>query len=350
MKRAVLVFASAAIVTAATVRAHPSTPARGALSEAEGQQVPTVRALADGWPETVKVDGVEIVHVQKNVYMLVGAGANVTIQHGDEGVVLVDSGAAGQTERLLAAIRHLTRKPIRYLVNTGADPDHIGGNGEIVKVAGARLPNTGRAGGAPSNAGTSVIAHENTSNRMIAGSPLLPPLTGEALPESTFFTPRKDIFANGEPIQLLFQPAAHTDGDLFVFFRGSDVVSAGEIYRTDSYPVIDASRGGSIQGVLAALNTLLEITVPERNQMGGTRVVPAYGRVSNEADVVEYRDMLTIIRDRVQGMAARGMTVDQVKAARPTLEYDGLYGKRKEWTGEMFLEAVYRDLSPKTKK
>lgn len=334
MKRAILVFAGAAIL-AATVRA---------------QQVPTVRALANEWPETVKVDGVEIVHVQKNVYVLVGAGANVTIQHGDEGVVLVDSGAAGQTGRLLAAVRHLTRKPIRYLVNTGADPDHIGGNGEIVKVAGARLPNTGRAGGAPSNVGTSVIAHENTYNRMIAGSPLLPPLTGEALPESTFFTPRKDIFANGEPIQLLFQPAAHTDGDLFVFFRGSDVVSAGEIYRTDSYPVIDASRGGSIQGVVAALNTLLEITVPERNQMGGTRVVPAYGRVSNEADVVEYRDMLTIVRDRVQAMVAKGMTLDQVKAARPTLEYDGLYGKRKEWTGEMFLEAVYRDLSPNTKK
>jgi cyclase len=349
MKRLILVFACAAIL-AATVRAHPSTHARGALSEVEGQQVPTVRALANEWPETVKVDGVEIVHVQKNVYVLVGAGANVTIQHGDEGVVLVDSGAAGQTGRLLAAVRHLTRKPIRYLVNTGADPDHIGGNGEIVKVAGARLPNTGRAGGAPSNVGTSVIAHENSYNRMIAGSPLLPPLTGEALPESTFFTPRKDIFANGEPIQLLFQPAAHTDGDLFVFFRGSDVVSAGEIYRTDSYPVIDASRGGSIQGVLAALNMLLEITVPERNQMGGTRVVPAYGRVSNEADVVEYRDMLTIVRDRVQAMVAKGMTLDQVKAARPMLEYDGLYGKRKEWTGEMFLEAVYRDLSPNTKK
>ena len=334
MKRALLVFVGAAVL-GATIRA---------------QQVPAVRVMANEWPETVTIEGVEIVHVQKNVYMLVGAGANVTVQYGDEGVVLVDSGAAGQTGRLLAAVRHLTRKPIRYLVNTSANPDHIGGNGEIVGVAGARLPNTGRAGGAPSDRGTSVIAHENSYNRMIAGSPLLPPLTGEALPESTFFTPRKDIFANGEPIQLLFQPAAHTDGDLLVFFRGSDVVSAGEIYRTDGYPVIDASRDGSIQGVLAALNTLLEITVPERNQMGGTRVVPAYGRVSNEADVVEYRDMLTIIRDRVRGMVAKGMTLDQVKAARPTLEYDGLYGKRKEWTGEMFLEAVYRDLSPTTKQ
>jgi cyclase len=327
--------ASALVLTFATVRA---------------QQVPTRRALESEWPETLKVEGVEIVHVQKNVYMLVGGGANVTVQHGDEGVVIVDSGASGQTDRLLAAVRHLTRKPIRYLVNTGPDPDHIGGNGEIVKAAGARLPMTGRAGGPPENAGTSVIAHENTYNRMVEGTPLLPPLVGEALPESSFFTPRKDIFANGEPIQLLFQPNAHTDGDLFVFFRGSDVVSAGEIYRTDSYPLIDESRGGSIQGELAALNTLLDITVPERNQMGGTRVVPAYGRVANEADVLEYRDMLTIIRDRVQAMVTKGMTLEQVKAARPTLEYDGIYGTKKEWTGEMFLEAVYRDLSQQLQK
>jgi cyclase len=314
------------------------------------QQVPTRRALESEWPETVKVEGVEIVHVQKNVYMLVGAGANITVQHGDDGVVIVDSGAVGQTDRLLAAVRHLARKPIRYLVNTGPDADHIGGNGEIVKAAGARLPMTGRAGGPPQNAGTSVIAHENTYNRMLNGTPLLPPLVGEALPESSFFTPRKDIFANGEPIQLLFQPNAHTDGDLFVFFRGSDVVSAGEIYRTDMYPLIDGSRGGSIQGELAALNTLLDITVPERNQMGGTRVVPAYGRVANEADVLEYRDMLTIIRDRVQDMVAKGMTLQQVKAARPTLEYDGIYGKKPEWTGDMFLEAVYGDLSQQDQK
>ena len=321
-----------------------------ALAIVRAQQVPTRRALDNEWPETVRVEGVEIVHVQKNVYMLVGAGANVTVQYGDEGVVIVDSGAPGQTGRLMAAIRSLTRKPIRYLVNTGPDPDHVAGNGEIVKAAGARLPVTGRLGQGPENVGTSVIAHENAYNRMQKGTRLLAPLSGEALPESIFFTPRKDIFANGEPIELLFQPSAHTDGDLFVFFRGSDVVSAGEAFRTDMYPIVDVSRGGSIDGELAALNTLLEITVPERNQMGGTRVVPAYGRVSNEADVLEYRDMLTIIRDRVHAMVMKGMTLQQVKSARPTLEYDGIYGTRKESTGEMFLDAVYRDLSQQLKK
>ena len=321
-----------------------------ASTSLHSQQVPTRRALDTPWPEVIKVDGLEIVHVQRNVYMVVGAGANVTVQNGDEGVVIVDSGAPGQAERILAAVRHLTRKPIRYLVNTSADPDHIGGNEALVKAAGARLPLTARAGSAPANVGTAVIAHENAYNRMLQGTASLPPLTGEALPESIFFTPRKDIFANGEPIQLFFQPNAHTDGDVIVFFRGSDVVSAGEIFRTDMYPLIDASRGGSIQGELNAMNMLLDITVPERNQMGGTRVVPAYGRVSNEADVVEYRDMLTIIRDRVQAMVAKGMTLQQVKASRPTLEYDGIYGTKKEWTGEMFIEAVYRDLSQASQK
>ncbi len=135
---------------------------------------------------------------------------------------------------------------------------------------------------------------------------------------------------------------------MIVFFRGSDVVSTGDLFRTDSYPVIDAAKGGTIQGELNALNMILDITVPERNQMGGTRVVPGHGRVCNEADVLEYRDMLTIIRDRVRDMAKKGMTLPQVKAAHPTLEYDGIYGTRKDWTAEMFLEAVYRELSQKT--
>jgi cyclase len=146
-------------------------------------------------------------------------------------------------------------------------------------------------------------------------------------------------------VQLFFQPKAHSDGDVMVFFRGSDVVSTGDVFRTDSYPVIDSAQGGSIQGELDALNSILDITIPERNQMGGTRVVPGHGHICNEADVVEYRDMVTIIRDRVRDLMKKGMTLQQVKAIRPTLEYDGLYGTRKEWTGDMFIEAIYTDLS-----
>lgn len=312
---------------------------------AHAQQVPAVTALTAPWPEIVTVDGVEILHVQKNIYMLVGGGANVTAQIGDEGVMLVDAGAPGQSDRIVAAVRHLTRRPLRYLVNTSADVDKIGGNAGLVRAAGGVSGTTSLLAGRPENVGIMTVAHENAANRMMAGTPDLPPLKDEALPISTFFTPRKDFYANGEAVQILYQPRAHTDGDVLVFFRGSDVVSTGDIFRTDSYPVIDASRGGSIQGELDALNTILEITIPERNQMGGTRVVPGHGRICNEADVLEYRDMLTIIRDRVRDMLARKMTLAEVKAARPTLEYDGLYGTRKEWTGAMFIEAVYRDLA-----
>jgi cyclase len=318
----------------------------------EAQQPATLAAQRTDWPRPLKVEEIEVLPVQKNVYVLVGAGANITIQVGDEGVAMVDSGASGQTERILAAVRAVTRRPVRFLINTNADPDHVGGNGAVVNASGGlRGPNVegppGGTGPRPQNVGIVTIAHENASNRMSTGSQALAALTGDALPGSTFFTPHKDFFSNGEPVQVLYQPNAHTDGDVIVFFRGADVVSAGDVFRTDRYPMIDAAQGGTIQGELDALNTILDITVPERNQMGGTRVVPGHGRICNEADVLEYRDMVTIIRDRVQEMLKKGMTLQQVKAARPTLEYDGLYGTQKEWTGDMFLEAVYADLGKK---
>ena len=318
------------------------------MATVSAQVVPTIRALTEDWPETITVDGIEILPVLKNVYMLVGGGANVTIGFGDEGVVMVDTGAAGQATKLQNAVRRLTRRPLRYLINSSSDADKIGGNGEMVRWAGGTSgPQAGQGGGRPPNVGTAVIAHENAYNRMINGSPGLAALTGDALPESTFFTPRKDIYANGEPIQLFHTPSAHADGDVIVFFRGSDVVHAGEVFRTDQYPFIDLTRGGSINGELGALNMLLDITVPQRNQMGGTRVVPSYGRISNEADVLEYRDMLTIIRDRVKAMVDKGQTLAQVRAAKVALEYDGYYGTNRTWTGDMFLEAVYNSLAKK---
>jgi glyoxylase-like metal-dependent hydrolase (beta-lactamase superfamily II) len=309
-----------------------------------GAQQPTARALSEPWPEIVKVDGIEILHVQKGVYMLVGGGANVTVQIGQEGVTLVNAGAPGQGEKIVAAVRHLTRKPLRYLVNTSADADNAGGNGAMVKAAGGTNGAAG-AGGGTANTGILIISHENALNRMIKGTPAFPALTGDALPESSFFTPKKDVYANGEAVQILYQPKAHSDGDVIVFFRGSDVISTGDIFRTDSYPVIEA--GGTIQGELNALNTILDITVPERNQIGGTRIIPGRGRIGNEADVLEYRDMVTIIRDRVRDMVRKNMTLEQVKAAKPMLEYDGIYGTRKEWTGAMFLETIYKELAKK---
>ena len=297
------------------------------------------------------VEGLEILPVQGNVHMIAGAGANVAVQVGEEGAFVVDTGGSGQGQRLLTAVNRLTNRPIRFLVNTNADSDHVAGNDVIVKSQrGTRGPQPGGGGGGAQgqNVGVVTVAHENAFNRMSTGSEGAPPLTGDALPASTFFTPRKDLFSNGEPVQLISQPAAHTDGDILVFFRKSDVVATGDVFVTTSYPVIDTVRGGSVQGVIDALNAVIELTVPERNQMGGTRVIPGHGRICNEADVVDYRDMVTIIRDRVQEMAKKGMTLPQIKAARPSLEYDGIYGSTTgNWTTEKFVEAVYAGLSGK---
>jgi cyclase len=135
----------------------------------------------------------------------------------------------------------------------------------------------------------------------------------------------------------------HTDGDIIVWFRRSDVIAAGELFSTESFPIFDRARRGSIQGVLDGLNHLIDLAVSEFNQQGGTRIVPSHGRIGNQSDVVEYRDMATIVRDRVRAAMAAGKTVDQIKASRVTLEYDGLYATPL-YTGEMFVEAVYNDL------
>lgn len=335
-RTAVLVLLSAGVLSLATSSPH-------------AQQPVNLVPLTPPSPPIV-VDGVEVLPVQGKVHVIVGAGGNVSAQIGDEGVLVVDSGAAGQSETILTAITRLTTRPVRFLINTSDDADHIAGNGAIVKAhGGTRGPRPGGVGGGNPrgpNAGVMTMTHENAFNRMSTGRPGVPALTGDALPESTFFTPKKEFFSNGEAIQLLAQPSAHTDGDVMVFFRSSDVLSTGDVFVTTSYPVIDPSRGGSVQGVIDALNTILDITVPERNQMGGTRVIPGHGRICNEADVVEYRDMVTIIRDRVRDMAEKGMTLPQITAARPSLEYDGIYGATTgPWTTAMFLEAVYRGVA-----
>jgi glyoxylase-like metal-dependent hydrolase (beta-lactamase superfamily II) len=165
------------------------------------------------------------------------------------------------------------------------------------------------------------------------------------LPTSTFFTEKKEIYFNGEPIEILFQPAAHTDGDVMVFFRGSDVIASGDLFSTLTYPILDEKRGGTIQGHLDALNRMLDITVPRFNQQGGTMVIPGHGRLSNESDVDDYRNWMTIVRDRVQEMVKKGMTIQQIKAAKPTLDFDGVFVDPR-WTPDQFLEATYRTLGP----
>lgn len=250
---------------------------------------------------------------------------------------MVDSKLGTQADKVLAAIRQISDKPIRYIVNTSADPDHTDGN-ERLSVAGSTITGGNVAG---FNAGfpATMVAHEKVAARM--GEAGAPPA---AWPMDTYFTDSKDLFVNGEAVQVFHQPAAHSDGDSLVFFRRSDVVSTGDIFVPDRYPVIDVAKGGSINGVLNALNRILELTVPADKQEGGTMVIPGHGRLCDEADVVEYRDAMTIIRDRIQDLVKKGRTLEQVKEARPTQDFDPLYGP-----SDAFVETAYRSLAT-TKK
>jgi glyoxylase-like metal-dependent hydrolase (beta-lactamase superfamily II) len=285
-------------------------------------------------------------HVQGNIHVVLGAGANVAVQVGSLGAIIVDTGAAPNAERVLASLRQLTNRPVRYIINTHAHADHVGGN---ERVGAYGLPLSGR-GVAQVGAGTTpraeIIAHEETLNRMSAPAGSAPPFPVTAWPTATFSGTHKEFFYNGEGIQVVHIESAHTDGDSLVFFRRSDVIVAGDLYSTVSYPIIDAQRGGSISGVLDGLNQLLALVISGEKTEGGTMIVPGHGRISDEADLVEYRDMVTIIRDRVQDMVKRGLTVAQAKAANPTMEYDGLYGSAPGWSKDQFVEAVYASLKP----
>jgi cyclase len=306
----------------------------------------------------------EVLHVLGSVYMIAGGPSNVAVQVGSEGVLLVDAATEEMNESLLEAIRALSDRPINYIINTTHEKDHFGGNGKIgaagqnPTIAGRGL--TGRVnrptdaplddtpGGGQQAAlrpqGAIVFAHENMLNRMSAPTGTVPPEPFALWPSSTFFTQKKTISFNDEPIEMLHQPAAHTDADLIVFFRRSDVVVAGDLIHTLQYPVFDPKRGGSIQGILDGLNGVIGLTVPRFNQMAGTRVIPGHGRLLNEADVVEYRDMMTIIFERVRDAVGEGKSLAQIKALKPTLEYDPLYSV-PGWTGEMLVEAIYNELS-----
>ena len=292
-----------------------------------------VTTLARGQPPNFDNTQEHLLPVQGNTYMLAGAGGNTTLQVGKDGVLVVDTQYAEMAPKILSEIRKLSDKPIVWMVNTHIDQDHSGGNAALAKL--------GRGPGPRPR----IIAHENVLNRMTERLPNQPPVPDEALPDDEYGTPQKDLFFNGEAVVIYHMPRAHTDGDSIVFFRRSDVVSVGDIFTPDQWPAIDLARGGSVEGTLDALNYILTLTVPERYQDGGTLVVPGHGRISNEADVVEYRNMLTIVRDRVQDLLKKGMTLEQVKAARPARDYETEYSERGQWTKDMFVEAVYRSLN-----
>jgi cyclase len=294
---------------------------------------------------------VHVLPVQGNIYMLVGAGGNITVQVGEMGVLIVDTGLAATADKVIAAIRKLAPdKPLQYIINTHVHPDHTGGN-EKLRAAGTTITGANVTGDiSDASKGAAIIAHQNVLDRMSASIPnkTTTVAPADAWPTDTFLGDRKTMWFNDEPVDILHEKNAHTDGDSIVFFRHSDVISTGDIFVTTGYPFIDLERGGSIQGELDALNNLLDLSISKHDEEGGTYIIPGHGRLCDRWELIEYRDMVTIIRDRIQASIKKGLTLDQIKASRPTMDYDARYGADKGFgTTDGFVEAVYKSLSKK---
>jgi glyoxylase-like metal-dependent hydrolase (beta-lactamase superfamily II) len=295
----------------------------------------------------------EVVKVRKNFYMIAGAGGNIGVQIGSDGIVLVNAGTAQATDRVLTEIKKLTDLPIRYIINTGADRDFVGGNEKLAKAGFTiftnALGNTGFVGAMTNGGAAAVLAHESVLNRMTKAN-----YAAAAAPTEAFFTTRKALRMNDEGIEVFHQPKAHSDADSFVLFRASDVVVTGDVLDTTRFPVIDVANGGSIQGEIDALNRLIELTIaptPFIYKDVGTYVVPGHGRLCEQMEIVEYRDMVVVVRDNVADLIAKKRTLAQVKAARPALPYETRYGaKTGTWTTDMFVEAIYKSLTAPAKK
>jgi glyoxylase-like metal-dependent hydrolase (beta-lactamase superfamily II) len=272
---------------------------------------------------------VHVFPVQGNVSMLVGPGGNITVQAGKEGIVLVDTETAASAPQVMAALRTLSDRPILWVINTSLDADHMSGNEALIKLAGST----------DASERARVIAHENVLNRLVSAGQTR--VADAASVNDTYFRSPKDFLFNGEAVMVYHMPAAHTDGDSIVLFRRSDVISSGDIFTPDKYPVIDLQNGGSVQGLIDGLNKVLEMAVAGKYQEGGTFVIPGHGRLCDEADVVEFRDMVTIIRDRIEDLRKKGMTLEQVKAAKPSRDYDTQYSG----SPDAFVESIFKSLS-----
>ncbi len=333
----------------------------------------TVTTMAQQSRSAAGSASIEVTPVRDNIYVLSGAGANIVASVGRDGVFLVDTGLEQNVEPMLAALAQLQKmidfkrpaverwaaegsfstllepyyrseppKPVRYIANTTFALDHLGGNAKV-RAAGKTFTGGNVAGEIDvASEGAAILGYEKLLDRM--GEAKLPT---QAQPTESYFGDHMKLshFFNGEGVMLYHAPAASTDADSIVNFRRSDVFATGDLFRMSAFPKIDLERGGSIQGVLAALNRLIDMSVAEFRTEGGTMFVGGHGRIGDLADLTYYRDMCTIIRDRVQDQIKKGMTLAQVKAAKPAEEWEGRMGGDPSWTTDMFVEAVYKGLT-----
>ena len=299
---------------------------------------------------TTSTSGLEILRIRPNFYMIAGAGGNIAVQVGVDGVVLVDTGSRADVEDVMTAVRTIASTPIRFIVNTSADADHVGGNERLLQDGQASFdaianlfPRNYFVSGA-----VAILASEAVLRRMTAPTGQVSPYPVFAWPTETFETGRRYVYLNDEGIEVIHQPAAHTDGDATVFFRRSDVIVAGDIFDTTRFPVIDLERGGSLQGTIHALNRLIATAIPSLPDVSrevGTAVIPGHGHVGDQFDLLNYRDMLVIVRDHVLDLIKAGKTLDEIKAASPAKGFVGRYGADSgSWTTDDFIEAVYQSL------
>lgn len=320
-----------------------------------------VLVLGGGTPRALaQAEGpgaLELVQLRPNFYLIAGAGGNIVMQVGPEGVILVDSGTTETAGTVLETIRRVTPLPVRYIINTSMDADHIGGNETLARsglsiLAAAVAAGAGLGDDLITNAGAaSVLAHENVLTRLSAQEGDKPALPFALWPTKTFAYRMYSMYLNGEGIQVIHQPAAHTDGDTIVFFRRGDIIATGDIIDTTRFPFIDVDRGGSLQGEIDALNRLMDLTIfnlPLQWYPDRTLLVPGHGHVYDKLDLLEYRDAITVIRDRIQDLVDQGKSLQEVKAANPTLGYRSQYGADSgPWTTDMFVETAYAELAAK---
>ncbi|HTA45187.1 MAG TPA: MBL fold metallo-hydrolase [Bryobacteraceae bacterium] len=295
----------------------------------------------------------DIVQVRPDFYMISGAGANIGAQIGSDGIILVNSGTAANADKVSAALKKLTPLPIRYVINTNADGDFVGANGKLAKTGQTIFINLlgggGLANATANGGGAAILAHDSILQRMSAPSGKEPPFPTEDWPTEAFYPNRQTMRMNNQAIEVMHEPAAHSDADSFVFFRASDVVVAGDVIDTTRFPVIDVAHGGSIQGEIDALNKLIELAVPPTPFIYrgvGTYVIPGHGRLCEQMEIVDYRDMVVVIRDTIADLIKQGKSLDQIKEASPAKPYETQYGsKTGPWTTSMFVEAVYKSLT-----